>query len=101
MQPQYTNGATAPQSISSNIPAILSNFLTSNILLPNQTHPAPGNQGWILINMSKTHREFNFKVSPRIRVHSKRASGPAETTTSVSSGVKYNTFIHLVRGEHK
>ena len=69
--------------------------------MTNQTHPDTGNQGWILINVSRTHREANFKVSPRIRDHSKRATGPAETTTSSSIRGKCNTFIHQVRGEHK
>ena len=47
MQPQYTNGATAPHSISPNILERLHNFLPSDPLLPNQTHPAPGNQGCV------------------------------------------------------
>ena len=94
MQPQYTNGATVTQSISPNIPAILSNFLPSDPLLTNQTHPDQGNQGWILLNMARTHREDNFRVSPIIIDQGKRAPGPAETTTSGSSSGKYNTFIH-------
>ena len=75
-------------------------FLPSDNLLPNKTHPAPGNHGWILRNMARTHREVNFKVSTRIRYHIKRAPGPAETTTSGSSGGKCNNFIHQARGAH-
>ena len=69
--------------------------------MPNQTHPAPYNQIWILLNMARTHREANFKVSPRIRDHRKRATVPAETTTSGSSCCKCNTFIRQDRVEHK
>ena len=101
MQPQYTNGYTAHQSILPNIPARLGSFLPSDPLLPNQTHPDPGNQGWILLNMARTHIEVNLRVYPRIRYHRKRAPGPEEKTTSVSRGVKFNTFIHQGRGEHK
>ena len=64
-------------------------------------HPDTGNQGWILLNMARTHREDNFKVSPIIRDHSKRAPGPSETTIRVISIGKCNTFIHQGRGEHK
>ena len=70
-------------------------------MLLKQTHPAPGNQGWIILNVARTHREDNFKESHIIRDHSKRAPGPAETTTSGSSIEKCNTFIHQGRGEHK
>ena len=98
---QYKNGSTSPQSISPNIPERLSSFLRSDPLISNQTDPAPGNQGWILLNMARTHREANFKVSPRIRDHRKRAPVSAETTTSGSSSGKCNTFIHQSRGEHK
>ena len=45
--------------------------------MPNQMHPDPGNQVWILLNVGKTHSEDNLKVSPRIIDHSKRAPGPA------------------------
>ena len=51
--------------------------------------------------MARTHREANFKVSPRIRYHRKRAPGPVETTTIDSGSGKFNTFIHQGRGEHK
>ena len=71
MKRYYTNGATAPHSISPNITARLSNFPPSDPLLPNQTLPAPGNTGWILLKMARTHRETYFKVSPRIRDHRK------------------------------
>ena len=64
-------------------------------------HLAPGNQGLILLNISRTHREANLKVSPRIRSHSKRPPGPTETTTSGSSSGKCYTLIHQGRGEHK
>ena len=72
MQPHYTNGATAPQSISPKIPARLNYFLPSDPLLPNKTHPAPGNQGWILHNMARTHRETHLKLSLRIRDHGQK-----------------------------
>ena len=101
MQPQYTNGATAPQRISPNIPARVSNFLPSYPLLPNQTDPAPGNQGLIIINIARTHRETNFKVYTRIIYHSKRSTGTAETTTSGRSSCKYNKYIYNGRGEYK
>ena len=100
MQPHYTIGATAPQSILTNIPARLSNFLPSYPLLPNQTDPAPGNKGWILCNMARTHRETNFKVSTIIRDHVQRAPGTVEATTIGSSCYKRDTFIHQGRGEH-
>ena len=101
MQPHWTNGATAPQSILPIVPARLSNFLPSDHLLNKQTLPDLGNQGWILLNMARTHREANFKVYPRIRDHSKRGPGPEETTTSGISRRKCNTFIHQGKGEHK
>ena len=101
MPPQWKNGATASHKILPNIPARLSNFLPSDPLLPNQTHPVPGNQGCILPNMARTHIEANFELSPGIIDHRKRAPGPAETTTSGSSSCKYNTFFHQSRGGHK
>ena len=51
--------------------------------------------------MARNYREANFKVSPIIRYHSKRATGPAETSTSGSNSRKFNTFIHQGRGKHK
>ena len=69
-------------------------------MLPNQTHPVPGNQVWILRNMARTHRETHFKVFTRIRYHDQRAPGPEEAMTSSSSRCKCNTFIHQGRGEH-
>ena len=87
MKPQYTNGATAHQSISLSIPARLINFLLSDNLLPNLnlTHPDPGNQVWILLNMDRTHRENNFKLSLRIRNHRKTEPVSEETTTTAAS----------------
>ena len=69
--------------------------------MPNQPHPAPGSQGWILLNMASTHRDDNFKVSPRIRDHSKREPGPAETMTRGIRSGKCNTFIQQCRVKHK
>ena len=54
-------------------------------MLPKQTHPAPGNQVWILNNMARTHRETNFKVSPRIIDHGQSSPGPPEEITDGSS----------------
>ena len=101
MQPQYINDSTAPHSISPSIPEILSNFLPSHPLLPNQMNPVPGNQVWIILNMTRTHIETHCKVSPRIRYHWKSSLGPTEANASGSSSCKFDTFIHQDRGEHK
>ena len=85
MKPQYNNRSTATKSILPNIPARPSDFSPSDPLLPNQTHPAPVNQGWILLNMARTHIEANFKLSPRIRYHRKREPGPAEKITAAAA----------------
>ena len=85
MQPHYTNGSTAPQSIFTNIPARLDNFLSSYSLLTKKNHPAPGNKVWILHNMARTHSETHYKVSPRIRDHGQRSHVPEEATTRAAA----------------
>ena len=51
--------------------------------------------------MARTHREANFRLSPRIRDYSKQAPVPAETKTGGGGGGKCNTFIRQGRIEHK
>ena len=64
-------------------------------------HPTPGNQGWSIHNMARTHSKNNFKISPRIRDHGQRAPWSAEAMTSGSSIYKYDTFIYQGSREHK
>ena len=70
-------------------------------MMPNQTHPAPGNQGFILLDMASNQRETNFRVSPIIIDHKKSSPVPLETdvdVTPVSTKVGDNTsevLIHL------
>ena len=71
MKPHYTNGATTSQSILSNIPEILINYLPSYPLLVNQMHPAPCNQGWILRKMARAHRENHLKYHPESDITAK------------------------------
>ena len=69
-------------------------------------HPDTGNQGWILLNMARTHREGNLILSPRIRDHSKMAHIPAEklpaaaeaaNATPLSTKSGYNTSEVLLQ----
>ena len=61
-------------------------------MMPNQTHPAPGNHGLILLNMARTHSEAYFKVSPRIRDYNKRAPGSAEKRPSAEAAANVTTL---------
>ena len=72
MKPKQTNGATAPQSISPNIPERISNFAPTDTLLTKQTRHVPGNQGWIHINMPRTNRETDLKYLPESQITAKR-----------------------------
>ena len=106
MQPPYTNGATAHHRISPNIPAILRKFLPSNYLMSNQTHPALGNKGYILLNIASTQRETNFRVSSRTRDQRKRyldqkkqlpVAAAAENITTLSTDAGENTSEVLLQ----
>ena len=106
IQPQYTNGATAPQRISPNIPARLSNFLPSDPLLSNQTHPDPGNQGWILLNMDRTTEKLISNYIPESDITSKGnldqkkqrpVASAAENLTPLSTKVGENTSEVLLQ----
>ena len=88
----YNNGTAATQSILSNILTRLSHILSSDHLLPNKIHPAPGNQWWILCNMSSTHRKNYYKAYYRIMNHSQRAPRPTGATASGIGCRKCNTY---------
>ena len=60
------NSTAAPQLILPNIPIIIVHILQSDPLLSNKTHPAPVNQWWVVINISRSHRRKNYKVSPKV-----------------------------------
>ena len=96
-----TNGTEVPQGISPNIPTIISHILSSNPLLINKTHPAPGNRLCILSNMARSHIITNYKLSPRFRNNSQNAPWPTEDITIFSSCWNCNAYINQGRIKYK
>ena len=88
-----TNGTMASQGIYTNTPTRLRHLLPPYYLLLNIIHPDPGNKWWVLLNMARSHRKTNYKVSTRVKNYCQRSPRPTETTTSYIIRGKCTTFI--------
>ena len=87
-----TNGTVEPQSMLTNIPEIIRHILSSDTHLRNKTHPAPGNQLWVLYNMATTQRKTYFKVSPKVINHGQREPLQTEVRASGRSCLKWKKY---------
>ena len=87
-----TNGSMASQGIYTNTPTRLRHILPPDSLLLNNTHPDPGNKWWVLLNMARSHRKTNYKVSTRVKNYCQRSPRPTETTTSYIIRGKCDNF---------
>ena len=72
-------------------------FKTSDPPMPKKIHPDPGNQLWVILNMAKSYRKTNHKVSPIFRNKFRMSPLP----TSYSIFFKCNTYRNQGRKKTK
>ena len=72
-------------------------FYHQILLMPNKTHPAPGNQWWFLLNIAKSHSKTNYKLSFRVINCCQNSPGPTKTTTNCIIRYKCNTYRNQSR----
>ena len=100
--PTYqTKGNATHQRIFPNIPSILSHILPSDSLMPNKTHPAPGNQWWFLLNIAKSHSKTNYKIFFSVITYCQNSPGPTKTTTTCIIRYKCNTYRNQGRKKNE
>ena len=80
-------------------PKIYLPYFTTRISSEKQTYP--GNQFWVLLNMSRSHIKTNYKVSPRVINYYQSSPRPTKTMVSCNRCFKCHTCSNQGKVENK